>query len=131
MHYVGLHLRKLSVLFQFFLKPECRINVPYLIILIFIFSQFQYCLRMIVTSTVSPMLKIGLRLLGVWPGVSYPIPYWLIYIFSVLIIQYFQYRYVFEHFKISELSNLVDSLPAALLYSSAIVKIIVLWIHRR
>jgi len=77
------------------------------------------------------MLKIGLRLLGVWPGVSYPIPYWLIYIFSVLIIQYFQYRYVFEHFKISELSNLVDSLPAALLYSSAIVKIIVLWIHRR
>ncbi|XP_071568987.1 odorant receptor 4-like [Temnothorax nylanderi] len=84
-----------------------------------------------VTSTVSPVLKIGLRLLDMWPGVSYSIPYWLIYIFSILIVQYFQYRYVFEHFKISELSNLVDSLPAALDYSLTLFKLISLWIHRR
>ncbi|XP_077261529.1 odorant receptor 10-like isoform X2 [Temnothorax americanus] len=84
-----------------------------------------------VTSTVSPVLKIGLRLLDMWPDVSYSIPYWLIYIFSILIVQYFQYRYVFEHFKISELSNLVDSLPATLDYSLTLFKLISLWIHRR
>jgi len=86
---------------------------------------------MIVMSTVSPVLKIGLQVLGVWPGVSYFIPYWLIYVFSVLIIQYFQYQYVIEHFKISELSNLVDSLPSALIYSLAVLKITSLWINRR
>lgn len=128
MHCVGLHLKKLSVFFQFFLKPECRINVP---TLIFVSSRSQYCSRMTVTSTVSPVLKIGLRLFGVWPGVSYSIPYWLIYILSILIVQYFQYRYVFDHFKISELSNLIDSLPATLDYSLTIFKVINLWIHRR
>lgn len=102
-----------------------RINVP---TLIFVFSRSQYCSRMTVTSTISPVLKIGLRLLGVGLGVSYSIPYWLI-ILSILIVQYFQYR--FDNFKISELSNLVDSLPAALDYSLTVFKLISLWIHRR
>ncbi|XP_018401478.1 PREDICTED: uncharacterized protein LOC108778724 [Cyphomyrmex costatus] len=84
-----------------------------------------------ITSTVSPVLKIGLQMFGVWPEVSQSIPYWLLYIFSILIVQYFQYRYVYEHFKISELSNLVDSLPAALDYSLTILKVTSLWIHRR
>lgn len=88
-----------------------RINVP---TLIFVFSRSQ-CSRMTVMSIVS--LKIGLRLLGVGLGVSYSISYWLIYILSILIVQYFVYRYVFDNFKISELSNLVDSLPAALDYN--------------
>jgi len=114
MHCVGLQLRKLSVLFQFLLNSEWWINVS---TLIFISPRSQYRLRMTVTRTVSPVLKIGLQLLGVWPSVSYSIPYWLIYIFSILIVQYFQYRYVFEHLKISELSNLVDSLPTALNFS--------------
>lgn len=115
----------LSVLSQ---TVECWTNIPSLI---FISSRSRYYSRMIITSTVSPVLKIGLRLLDVWPGVSYSIPYWLIYIFSILIVQYFQYRYVFEHFKISEISNLVDSLPAALDYSLTMFKLISLWIHRR
>ncbi|XP_011862387.1 PREDICTED: odorant receptor 13a-like [Vollenhovia emeryi] len=86
---------------------------------------------MILMTTVSPVLRIGLGLLDVWPGVSYSIPYWLIYILSILTIQYFQYRYVFEHLEISELSNLIDSLPAALDYSLTILKLISLWMHRR
>jgi len=40
MHCVGLLLTKVSVLFQFFLKPECRINVP---TLFFTFLRLQYC----------------------------------------------------------------------------------------
>jgi len=124
MYCMGLQLMKLLVLFQIFLKPKCRINV-----LIFISSWFQYCVRMIITSTISPVLKIGLQLLGVWPGMS--ISYWLINILiSILILQYYQYRYVLEHFKISQLSDLVDSLSAALSFSLIIFKITSIWIHR-
>ena len=123
MYSMKLQLIKLPVLFQIFLKLECRINV-----LIFISSRFQYCIQMTVTSTVSPVLKIGLQLLGVWPGIS--TSYWLINIFSILILQYYQYRYVLEHFKISELSDLVDGLSAALTYSLIILKATNIWIHR-
>nr|XP_012219954.1 PREDICTED: odorant receptor 22c-like [Linepithema humile] len=83
------------------------------------------------TSTISPSLKIGLRLLGVWPDVSYSTVYWVIYMSSLLIIQYFQYLYVFTHFKLSELSNLVDSLPMTLDYSLSIFKLTSLWLQRR
>jgi len=86
---------------------------------------------MIVKSTVNPALKIGLRLLGVWPGVSYSAVYWLIFMSSILIIQYFQYLYILEHFKISELSNLVDGLSLTLDYSLTFLKLASLWIHRR
>ncbi|KYN18451.1 Putative odorant receptor 22c [Trachymyrmex cornetzi] len=133
--HVMLHVSVLCILNGLVLTLVTIYTILYFIFLsqtivtIFILLRFQYCIRMIVTSTVSPVLKIGLQLLGVWPDVS--IPYWLIYICSILIIQYFQYRYVYEHFKISELSNLVDSLPASLDYSLTIFKIIILWIHRR
>nr|XP_012219939.1 PREDICTED: odorant receptor 22c-like [Linepithema humile] len=86
---------------------------------------------MIVTSTVSPSLKIGLRLLGVWPGVSYSIISWLIYMSSIVILQYFQYLYVFAHFSLNELSNLVDSLPTTLNYTLTFLKLSSLWINRR
>ncbi|XP_071644125.1 odorant receptor 22c-like isoform X1 [Temnothorax longispinosus] len=86
---------------------------------------------MIARSTVSPALKIGLRLLGVWPGVSHSTVYWLIFMSSILVIQYFQYLYILEHFKITELSNLVDGLSLTLDYSLTFLKLASLWIHRR
>ncbi|XP_039310431.1 odorant receptor 13a isoform X2 [Solenopsis invicta] len=86
---------------------------------------------MIARSTVSPALKIGLRLLGVWPGLAHSTVYLLIFMSSILIIQYFQYLYVLEHFEISELSNLVDGLSLTLDYSLSFLKLSSLWIHRR
>ncbi|XP_071568967.1 odorant receptor 10-like [Temnothorax nylanderi] len=86
---------------------------------------------MIITSSVSPALRVGLRFLGMWPNDSYGTIYWLSFTLSMLIIQYFQYLYVFDHLKMSEFSNLVGSLTETLDYSLTLFKIISLWVHRR
>ncbi|KAL0133988.1 hypothetical protein PUN28_001122 [Cardiocondyla obscurior] len=86
---------------------------------------------MTVTSTVSSALTIGLRFFGIWPGVRYSTVYWFSFMSSLLIVQYFQYLYVFNHLKISELSNLVDSLIATFDYSLSFLKLGSLWMHRR
>jgi len=84
-----------------------------------------------ITSSISPALKVGLRFLGMWPGDSYSTIHWLTFMLSMLIIQYFQYLYIFGHLKMSELSNLVDGLIVALDYSLTLFKLTSLWTHRR
>ncbi|XP_011862442.1 PREDICTED: uncharacterized protein LOC105559043 [Vollenhovia emeryi] len=86
---------------------------------------------MITASTVSPVVKVGLRCLGIWPNVSYSIVHWLSFMSSILFVQYFQYLYIFEHLRISELSNLIDGLTVTLDYSLSFFKLIGLWMHRR
>lgn len=83
--------------------------------------------QMIVTSPISPGLKSGLRFIGVWPDMPYAIVHRLLYLSSILIMQYFQYLYVFAHCKFDELQELVDGLPAALDYSLTIIKLMTLW----
>ncbi|XP_032669874.1 odorant receptor 24a-like [Odontomachus brunneus] len=82
-------------------------------------------------STINPLLKIGLQFIGVWPNVRYASVYRLIYILSILILQYFQYLYIYSHFKLSELPNLVDGLPVAIQYTLTASKLTALWIRRR
>ncbi|XP_018364808.1 PREDICTED: odorant receptor 13a-like [Trachymyrmex cornetzi] len=84
-----------------------------------------------ITSSISPALKVGLQFLGMWPGNSYSTIHWLSFMLSMLIIQYFQYLYIFGHLKMSELSNLVDGLIVALDYSLTLFKLTSLWAHRR
>ncbi|XP_029663523.1 uncharacterized protein LOC115235718 [Formica exsecta] len=86
---------------------------------------------MIATTTISPALKIGLRCLGVWPDMPHSTVYCVIVMSSTLIVQYFQYLYVFSHFKLSELSNLVDGLSSTLESSLMFIKVASLWKHRR
>ncbi|XP_018301296.1 uncharacterized protein [Mycetomoellerius zeteki] len=86
---------------------------------------------MIIRSTVSPILKIGFQLFGIWPGVSYSTIRSMSIISSILIIQYFQYLYIFNHFKISEISNLNDSLNLTFTYGLTVFKLIYLWIRRQ
>ncbi|XP_036141352.1 odorant receptor 13a [Monomorium pharaonis] len=86
---------------------------------------------MTIRSTISPVLKIGLQFLGIWPDVSYSTIYWLSLTLSILIMQYFQYWYILKHLKFSELSNLIDGLTVTLDYSLTIFKLIGLWLHRR
>ncbi|XP_072750303.1 odorant receptor 22c-like isoform X3 [Anoplolepis gracilipes] len=86
---------------------------------------------MTATTTISPSLKIGLRLLGMWPNVRYSTVYWLIFMLGMLIIQYFQYLYVIGHLNMSKLYDLVDSLPATLDYTLTLFKMVSLWINRR
>lgn len=86
---------------------------------------------MIVTSMISPSLKQGLQLLGVWPDTPYAMVNRLACVSSILIVQYFQYLYVFTHCKPSELPNLMDSLPPAFDYSLTIMKLTGLWMNHR
>lgn len=86
---------------------------------------------MIFRNIISPMLKGGLHFLSVWPDMSYAVVLRLTYMLSILIVQYFQYLYVFAHFKLSELENIMDGLPPALDSSMTVVKLMVLWKNHR
>lgn len=98
----------------------------------FLFSYVIKIIRKImITSTVSPVLKVGLRFLGMWSNDSRSVIHWLSFMSSMVILQYFQYLYIFDHLKISELSNLVDGLIVTLDYSLTLFKMISLWLHRR
>ncbi|XP_039309963.1 uncharacterized protein LOC105193063 [Solenopsis invicta] len=95
------------------------------------FLIFLKLLAMTIPSSISPALKVGLQLLGMWPGDSTSAIYLLSFLLNMLIVLYFQYVYIFDHLKISELTNLVDSLSVALNYTLTIFKVIILWIQRR
>ncbi|XP_071644071.1 odorant receptor 22c-like [Temnothorax longispinosus] len=86
---------------------------------------------MTVTSTISLAVITFLRFFGFWPGMPYSTIYWLSFMLSILVTQYFQYLYVFDHLKISELSNLVDCLIVTLYYSLTFLKLTNLFIRRR
>lgn len=115
---VGVNLGIQLVLFQCSFKLECEIYQRWFLLSV---------VDMTISSTISPLLKISLRLLGIWPGVSRSILY--TYMSSILIIQYFQYLYISTNLKLSELSNLVDGLMSSLVYSLTFLKLISLRIR--
>ncbi|XP_032669848.1 odorant receptor 13a-like isoform X2 [Odontomachus brunneus] len=86
---------------------------------------------MVVTSTICPSLQIGLRAFAVWPGVPYADVRRLIYVLSLVVIQYFQYLFIYVTFKYSQLQNLLDSIPSTMYYTLTAVKLITLWKYDR
>ncbi|XP_032669853.1 odorant receptor 13a-like [Odontomachus brunneus] len=86
---------------------------------------------MIFTSTVSPSLRIGLRLLCAWPDMRYVVVRRLVFMSSLIVVQYFQYLYLFAHFKLDEVQDLMDNLPTTLEFSLSAVKLMTLWTNRR
>lgn len=82
-------------------------------------------------STVSPLLRIGLRAIGMWPGSSYGTFWWLFYMTTLIIMQYFQYSYVYAHLDFGNLTKLMDGLGLTLDYTLTILKLISLWFNRR
>ncbi|XP_011065196.1 PREDICTED: odorant receptor 22c-like [Acromyrmex echinatior] len=82
-------------------------------------------------STVSPLLKMGLSLIGIWPGASYGTLCWFFYMTTLVVMQYFQYSYVYEHFDFNNLTKLMDGLGLTLDYTLTILKLISFWFNRR
>lgn len=82
-------------------------------------------------STISRAVEIGLRFIGMWPDSAYATLYWLIYMATIVIVQYYQYAYVFAHFDASNLSLLMDCLGLTLAYTLALLKVFALWWNRR
>lgn len=82
-------------------------------------------------STVSPSLRIGLGLIGMWPGSSYGTFLWLFYMITLLAMQYFQYSYVYAHLNMNDFSKLMDGLSVTLDYTLTFLKLLSLWHNRR
>ncbi|XP_067206903.1 odorant receptor 22c-like [Linepithema humile] len=81
------------------------------------------------TSTISPLLKIGLSWIGIWPGASHGTLCLVFYMTTLIVMQYFQYSYVYAHF--DNLTKLMDNLGLILDYSLTIFKLLSLWFNRR
>lgn len=95
-------------------------------------SRFSDCCRIMKrTSTISRPVEIGLRFIGMWPDSTYATLYWLIYMTTIVIVQYFQYVYVLTHFDLSDISLFMDCLGLTLAYTLAFLKLCVLWWNRR
>ncbi|KAL0120392.1 hypothetical protein PUN28_008220 [Cardiocondyla obscurior] len=84
---------------------------------------------MVLTSTVSRPVEIGLRLTGIWPNSSILIRLFWTVIMGIGLI--FQYRYLLTHFSTKELPNLIDGLSTTLPYNLLFFKLIVLWVNNR
>ncbi|KAM0736511.1 Odorant receptor 13a [Formica fusca] len=82
-------------------------------------------------STISRPVEIGLRFIGMWPDSAYATLCWVIYMTTMVIVQYYQYAYVFVHFDLNDISLLMDCLGLTLAYTLAFFKLLALWWNRR
>ncbi|GAB1863033.1 Odorant receptor [Camponotus japonicus] len=82
-------------------------------------------------STISPLLRMGLRVIGMWPGSSYGTFCWLFFMTTLLTIQYFQYSYVYAHLDFDNLIKLMDGLGITLDSTLTFMKMISLWFNRQ
>jgi hypothetical protein len=82
------------------------------------------------TSTISPSLRIGLGLIGMWPGSSHATILWFFYMATLVVLQYFQYSYVYAHLDLND-PKLMDGLSVTLDYTLTFLKLLSLWLNRR
>ncbi|KAF3054424.1 Odorant receptor 050 [Nylanderia fulva] len=80
---------------------------------------------------ISTSVELGLRFVGIWPGLPYGTVTWYAYMTGLMVGTYFEYVYIFHHFDISNISNLIDALSIALAGSLGFFKLISLWSRRR
>ncbi|XP_011688858.1 PREDICTED: odorant receptor 13a-like [Wasmannia auropunctata] len=83
------------------------------------------------TNTITRSVEIGLRAVGIWPGVPYVFVNRLFWTTMMITVQIFQYRYVVMHLNSDDISLLMDSLSSCLTFSLLCVKLIVFWTKQR
>ncbi|XP_011862394.1 PREDICTED: odorant receptor 13a-like isoform X2 [Vollenhovia emeryi] len=84
-----------------------------------------------ITSTISPSLKIGLGVIGMWPDSSCRTFFWFFYMATLVAMQYFQYSYFFARLGTNDFSKLMDGLSITLDYTLTFLKLLSLWYNRR
>ncbi|XP_071643960.1 odorant receptor 13a-like [Temnothorax longispinosus] len=82
-------------------------------------------------TSISTSVEIGLRFVGIWPGLPYGTVIWLVYMTCLVLALYFQYVYIFDHFDVNKISDLIDALSIMLSASLGGLKLISLWSNRR
>ncbi|XP_012219959.1 odorant receptor 13a-like [Linepithema humile] len=82
-------------------------------------------------NTISFLVEIGLRFIGLWPDSPYATFYWLSFVTTLAIVQYYQYVYVFTHFELNNIPLLMECLSLTLAYTLFFLKLVILWRNRR
>ncbi|KAL6254510.1 hypothetical protein P5V15_014563 [Pogonomyrmex californicus] len=82
-------------------------------------------------TSISTSVEIALRCVGLWPDLPYGTVTWYTYMTSLVFALYFQYAYIFGHFEVNNISNLIDALSITLSYSLSFLKLLSLWSNRR
>lgn len=82
-------------------------------------------------TSISTSVEIGLRFVGIWPGLSYGSLTWFAYMASLVVALYFQYAYIIGHFYVNDIAELIDALSITLAYSLGFLKLISFWSNRK
>ncbi|GAB1863052.1 Odorant receptor [Camponotus japonicus] len=82
-------------------------------------------------STVSRVVKIGLRTYGIWPYLPSTALCRLLCIVFLSAAQIFQYRYVLINYYTDSFSNFMDGMSSTMAYSLLFMKLAILWINER
>lgn len=82
-------------------------------------------------STVSRVVKIGLRTYGIWPYLPSTALCRLLCIMLLSAAQIFQYRYLLINYRTDSFSNFMDGMSSAMTYSLLFMKLAILWINER
>ncbi|XP_077261495.1 odorant receptor Or1-like isoform X2 [Temnothorax americanus] len=84
-----------------------------------------------VDNTVSKAIEICLQIFGIWPDTSCALLRRLFWIFTLVIEQIFQYRYIVMHFYFIEFSDRMKILGDAMAYSILLTRLLIFWYKQR
>ncbi|XP_077261498.1 odorant receptor 4-like [Temnothorax americanus] len=84
-----------------------------------------------VENTVSKAIEICLRIFGIWPTTSCILLRRLFWIFTLVIEQALQYRYIVKHFYLIEFSELMIIFSITMAYTILLFKLVVFWYKQR
>lgn len=82
-------------------------------------------------NTVCRSVEYGLRLIGVWPDMSYAIILKVLSISSMIVFQIFQYQYVIVNFGEEDLMVLMDALSVTFAYTLLLIKMLIFAFNAR
>ncbi|XP_024889019.1 uncharacterized protein LOC112465622 [Temnothorax curvispinosus] len=84
-----------------------------------------------VENTVSKAIEICLRIFGIWPTTSCILLRRLFWIFTLVIEQALQYRYIVKHFYLIEFSEIMIIFSITMAYTIFLFKLVVFWYKQR
>ncbi|CAK9820394.1 hypothetical protein ANTQUA_LOCUS10620 [Anthophora quadrimaculata] len=82
---------------------------------------------MILRNTISQSVKLGLQLIGIWPGTPFPSLHKIGWIIAMSLLQVYQYGYIITHYKSESFMITVDNLSIAMPFSLVFTKLIITW----
>ncbi|KAF3054635.1 Odorant receptor 049 [Nylanderia fulva] len=82
-------------------------------------------------STINRTIELIFTLFGIWPGISCVLLCRIFWIISIIIVQFYHYRYFLTHFYTDDLFELMDCLSSFLAYTKVMIKFTIFWLNQR